>query len=254
MLNDILRLLWPWPPTRNASNGTASVNAFFTPIGAVDSESRRKYDRRNNGEEFPQHVEAFHPPYPEESNHALFSNYEYIQHSTDDPILSLSSELSDLIFSFLSPPALKAAQCTTRTWWSKISHSKWILASVLEGTPNSDTSRRKLLKSLDWRCDSALSEGEYLQRRGATGSRRLGAPCYSASYDAGRIRFRVNTFHISAASLEGYQANKARAELISVHIKTAPSSAFLIIEAVIHKKDAISMSKTRVLSIYRFRP
>jgi hypothetical protein len=65
---------------------------------------------------------------------------------SSDPIVSLPSEISDLILSYLSPAALDAARHTCKAWYHAIMSNDWVLSCVL-GT-DGGSSHRDLLKVL----------------------------------------------------------------------------------------------------------
>ena len=73
--------------------------------------------------------------------------------SNKNPVTDLPREISDLILSYLSPPALDAARFTCKPWHQAITSNTWILSQVLGMDPGS--SLRDLLKALD--IDSSLT-------------------------------------------------------------------------------------------------
>ena len=244
MLVEIRRLLWPPPTSRPAFTSFLDLR-----LNGRQEDYMRNYNRRNNGNEFSKKFDAFHLPYPEDSNEARSPDSEETQSSMNDPILRLPAELSDLIFSFLSTPALEVARCTSRAWRSKITNSRWILASVLRETLSRNTSLRGLLRTLEHQCDPESPSS--VEHYGPVWS-----PEYCQKYDARRIRFRVNTLHLFPAStLQGSQAKSYVPQIAGVHIRRTSSNIFLVVEVVNRTNDSrTSISDTHALFIYRFRP
>lgn len=111
----------------------------------------------------PEHFKPtnkFHPSFPDvdsylEAEEQKAAGSIWSMPEIPDILLRLPTELSTIVFSFLSPVSLDAARCVSRAWRLRISRDTWILSSVLtpetpsisEETPKE--LHRRLLKQLD---------------------------------------------------------------------------------------------------------
>lgn len=111
----------------------------------------------------PEHfkpINKFHPPFPDvdsylEAEEQKATGSIWPKPEVPDILLRLPTELSTIVFSFLSPVSLDAARCVSRAWRLRITSDKWILSSVLSPeTPSISDElpkelHRSLLKQLD---------------------------------------------------------------------------------------------------------
>lgn len=111
----------------------------------------------------PEHfkpINKFHPSFPDIDNFLgaedqLADGSIWPSPEIPDILLRLPSELSAIVFSFLSPVSLDAARCVSRAWRLRITSDRRILTSVLTlETPSisGETPKelhRRLLKQLD---------------------------------------------------------------------------------------------------------
>ena len=170
-----------WPlvsiPFAKSRNAWQHVNASqrFGPH-QTPAESQRVSEWYQNATEFSTLIDVFHFPFPADpKRYVSMVAFKGMQDNTVDPILSLPAEVSYLIFSFLSVPALDAARYTSRSWWFKITGSRSSLTSVLHGLHHSNAGPRELLKLLDLEANCLCLVGNKLRRtaRSCPKSRRV---------------------------------------------------------------------------------
>ena len=222
------------------------------------SESRR-VEAEHPGETAFDMMSAFHAPFPADLKaYASMVGWNETQDHTLDPILRLPTELSDLIFSFLSVPALDAARYTSRAWWFRITNSKWILTSVLQAWDKGKPGTRKLLKSLDLKAGGLCLVGRHhISHQSPTFNdfdgweHHLGNPGeYSG---AGRTRFRLKTCRFSMPPIS--QTNRTKVDTLEFTYtlpNMATSIPFMVFEAVYHVKDSHVDRRIKMLVLYRF--
>lgn len=131
---------------------------------------------------------------------------EVDDHYGRDLVLGLPTEVSDLIFSYLTPAALDAARHTCWRWRKYILRNNWVLSSVLDGSYAINT--RDLLKKLD--CDSDLL---------AT----------SGHPDAWRTRFRIRNLDFSLYSPAICKAGTSRPRFVAA-ARCGTQNGFLVFQ------------------------
>ena len=154
---------------------------------------------------------------------------------TSVSIFNLPPEISDLILSYLSPPALDAARHTCKDWRTNILSNTWVLSSVLGvnkerspsvGSPSGKCSHQDLLKKLDR--DSVL-------------------PSTSQHPDAWRTRFRTRNLDFTIPSPSSTQTIPA---LVAAS-RTGTRNGWLAFQLRDSAQDKANRSQS-TLVIYRF--
>ena len=131
-------------------------------------------------------------PFPADlQSYASMVDFKETQDHPLDSILSLPTELSDLIFSFLSIPALDAARYACRAWYSKITG---ILTSVLRKAGSGE-----LLKYLDVgvNCLCLIADPSFAILDVYVRPHRLHPPIEDSNTWQARFRVKTSRFFIS---------------------------------------------------------
>ena len=153
------------------------------------------------------------------------------RHQSDDPILKLPNEVSDLILSYLSLATLDAARYTCKAWHRYITSNSWVLSSVLG--KRGETDLRELLKSVDGDWD-LLSRYQHP--------------------DAWRTRFRMRSLNFSIPTEEPSSGASPSKYRYAAAARVGSQGGFMVLQLVPSGRLPSPSERKCILVIYRFSP